>query len=166
MDLEPTLATVPRMNFLVLLVTVPVSIPLVLPSTLQPQSLPSIPKTILDSQGTPIVNPTWTTEDDMIQVLLAKMVMTLGFLLLHQGIQHFWTEKETENVKENEKENENGDAIVTEIVTSPVLNMAVVPTVAATHQDHPQNNAIMSPNIILMRLPLRLVVMIQKTIWM
>lgn len=168
MDLEPTLTTVPRMNFLVLLVTVPVSIQPVLPSTRQPPSPPTMRKTILDSLGTPIVSPLWTTEGDMNQTawhpvlsIPAPTVMTLGFLL--QGIQHFWIETGTENAKENVKENVNGDAIVTEIVTSPVLNMAVAPTDGAMHQDHPQNNATMSPAINLTRL---LVALIQKTIWM
>jgi len=162
-----TPATVPRMNFLVLLVTVPVSIPLVLPSTPQPQSLPSMRKTILDSLGIPFVNPTWTTGDDLKQTvwrlvlsILAQMVMTLDFL---RRIQHFLIETETETGRENVRENENGDVIVTEIVTYPVLNMVVAPTVAAMHQDHPQNNAIMNLDIILTCLP---AAMIQKTIWM
>jgi len=92
MDPDPTLATVPIMNFLVLLATAPVSIPFVLPSTPKPQSPPTMRKVIQDSLGTPTVNPIWTTEGDMIQSasghvlsILVLVVLTPDFLL---GIQH------------------------------------------------------------------------------
>lgn len=157
---QATIAIVQKMTHRVLLVTVLVSMPLVLPSTLQHQSPPSMVKTIIDEM--PFVIPHWTTEgSDLMQnavlSITALTVMTLGPL---QGIKHYLIKKETENVKESVKENVNGAVIVTEIV----LNTVVVPMDAVMLLDLHQNNGIMSPDIHLTTsLP---AATIQKTIWM
>jgi hypothetical protein len=157
---QSIIATVQKMTHLVLLVTVLVSIPLVLPSTLQHPSPPTMVKTILDEM--PFVIPHWTTEgfDLMQNVVLSIAALTVMTLDRLQGIKHSLIKKETENVKENVKESVNGDVIVTETV----LNTVVVPMDAVMLLDLPQNNAIMSPDIHLTTS--LLAAMIQKTIWM